>query len=60
MGVSGMTRNDAMCRPILTIHLSEVIYELLGLFVRGEVTTGSMRRLEHHICSDLNPSKNNK
>ena len=53
--ISVLTRNDAIRRSTLPIHLAKVARELLWHFERREMSSRIVLRLEHEIADRVRP-----
>ena len=54
--ISILTRNDAVRRPTLPIHLAKVARKLLRALARREMPALVVLRLEHELAGRVRPS----
>ena len=55
--ISTLTRNDAVRRPTLPIHLAKVARELLRHLERREMSSSIVLGLEHEVADRVRPPR---
>ena len=55
--ISILTRNDAVRRPTLPIHLAKVARELLWHLERREMSSSIVLGLEHEVAEGVHPPR---